>query len=142
MPDAAQADAPPIEASEAPVLTFDEGIPGFRRSRRFRLSEPQPDSAFQVLESLDEEGVALLVTEPWLFFPDYAFDLPDGDREALGLERPEDAVVRVAVTVDGEHRTARANLRAPFVLNAQTRRGRQVVLDDDQPLRAALPLDW
>lgn len=142
MPDAAHGDASTMEAHHDAVLSFDEGIPGFRESRRFRLTQPHAESAFQVLESLDEDGVALLVTEPWLFFPDYTFDLPEGDREALALERPEDAVVVCAITVDGTARTAWANLRAPFVLNAQSLRGRQVVLDDEQPLRATLPIEW
>lgn len=124
-------------------LAFDDGIPGFPRSRRFRLAQAGADRAFQLLESLDEPDVALLVVEPWLAFPDYAPDLPDADCAALELDEPEQAAVVCAVTVDGAQRRAWANLRAPFVINVTTGRGRQVVLDDDsQPLRAELSLQW
>lgn len=136
-----------VETTDAPshvegAVTFDEGIPGFPGSSRFRLVTAGDDAAFQVLESLDEEAVALLVTHPWLFFPDYAPELADSDREHLELDSPEEAALFCAVTVDGERREAWANLRAPFVVNTTTRRGRQVVLVQDAPLRAPLPISW
>lgn len=124
------------------AVAFDDGIPGFPASMRFRLVSTGDDSAFQVLESLDEDDVALLVTQPWLFFPEYAPDVPERDRERLGLSVAEDATLFCAVTVDGERRTAWVNLRAPFVVNLHSRRGRQVVLEQDEPLRAPLPITW
>lgn len=130
------------QAGPGQELAFDDGIPGFPRSRRFRLTQTGPDRAFQLLESLDEPGVSLLVVEPWLLFPDYEPDLPDADCEALGLADPGQAAVLCAVTVDGAAREAWANLRAPFVINVATHHGRQVVLDADLPLRAPMPVQW
>lgn len=124
------------------TVTFDDGIPGFPGSVHFRLVTAGDDTAFQVLESLDEDDVAMLVTQPWLFFPDYAPDVPESDRERLGLTVPEDATLFCAVTVEGDRREAWANLRAPFVVNVRSRRARQVVLEQDAPLRAPLPISW
>ncbi len=123
------------------VLTFEDGIPGFPGSRRFVLVEVAEDSVFQLLQSLDEPEVALLVTVPWLFFPDYAPELSELERASLGIERREDAIVFCAVTLDAERETVYLNLLAPFVVNAETRRGRQVILSDSSyPVRAPVKL--
>ncbi|MEX1271335.1 MAG: flagellar assembly protein FliW, partial [Acidimicrobiia bacterium] len=62
--------------TEAPVeLRFAEGIPGFPDHTRFTLVELADDGAFQLLQSLDDENVAMIVTTPWLFFPDYEMEI-------------------------------------------------------------------
>jgi flagellar assembly factor FliW len=123
--------------TEERVLTFEDGIPGFEASHRFVLVEVAEGSVFQLLQSLDEPDVALVVTVPWLFFPDYAPELSELERRSLGIERPEDAIVFCAVTLDAEHETIHLNLLAPFVVHAGTRRGRQVILvDSGYPVRA------
>lgn len=125
------------------VLRFPDGIPGFPQAQRFVLRDlsESGDGAFQLLESVDDADLAMVVTVPWLFFPDYALELDDIDRHELGLERPEDAVVFCAVTTGEDGEAVYANLLGPFVVNARTRTGRQVVLADGSlPLRARLPL--
>lgn len=131
------------ETAAEQSLYFPDGIPGFPGPRRFLLRDLSEDGngAFQLLESVDEPDVSMVVTVPWLFFPDYAPEIDEVDRTELGLTEPEDAVVFCAVTMDGEHDIVYVNLLGPFVVNGQTRTGRQVVLrDDSQPLRAPLPL--
>ena len=130
------------DATTEAVIRFDSGIPGFPGSRRFRLTATNTDSAFQMLESLDEDGVAVIVTEPWIWFGDYELDLDESDRAALELADAADAAVMCTVTVDAEAGRAWTNLRAPIVVNTVSRAARQVVLGDEQPLRAVLPLEW
>jgi flagellar assembly factor FliW len=125
------------------TLHFPDGIPGFPEAERFALTDLSEDGngAFQLLESLDEPDLSMVVTVPWLFFPDYAPEIDDVDRTELGLDKPEDAVVFCAVTMGDERDVVYVNLLGPFVVNGRTRMGRQVVLrDDSQPLRAPLPL--
>lgn len=133
-------DAP---AADEAVLYFPDGIPGFPDARRLVVSDLTEggDGAFQLLTSPDDPALSMVVTVPWLFFPDYALDLDEADRAELDLDRPEDAVVFCAVTTDADRDEAYANLLGPFVVNGRTRTGRQVVLADAaQPLRAPLPL--
>ncbi len=123
------------------VLTFEDGIPGFPGSRRFVLVEVAEDSAFQLLQSLDEPEVALVVTVPWIFFPDYAPELSELERASLGIERREDAIVFCPVTLEADRETIYLNLLAPFVVNAATRRGRQIILlESGYPVRAPVKL--
>ena len=126
---------------DLPVLTFPAGIPGFPGARRFALQQLVDDSAFQLLDSVSGDGVSMVVAQPWLFFPDYAPVIADQDQEELGLDRPEDAIVICPVSIDRDARLLYVNLRGPLVVNANTRQGRQVVLDEDLPLRAVIDLD-
>lgn len=126
---------------EENLLEFEDGIPGFPDARRFQLVELVEDGAFQLLQSVDDPDLAIVVGVPWLFFGDYAPELTDVDQAGLGIESEEDAVVFCAVTLDADRKNAHMNLLGPFVVNARTRKGRQVVLtDQDFPIRAPLQL--
>lgn len=124
---------------DAAPRQFAEGIPGFPGCRSFHLTDLASDSAFQLLECVDDPDVSIVVTVPWTFFPEYAPVVDDEAQEALGLDSPDDAVVFCPVTL-GEDDTVFVNLLGPFVVNARTRLGRQLVLDGDQPLRAPVRL--
>lgn len=126
---------------DVPILTFPAGIPGFPGSRRFTLQQLADDSAFQLLDSVSDDGVSMVVAQPWLFFPDYAPVIADQDQDELGLERPEDAVVLCPVAIDGEAKRLYVNLQGPLLVNIHTRVGRQCVLEEDLPLRAVIELD-
>lgn len=128
-------------AGEVPaVLTFRGGIPGFADAERFALQDLTDDGTFQLLACVDDPEVSLVVTSPWLFFPDYAPDLPDGELRTLGIEESSELVVFCSVRADDADEL-QLNLRAPFVAHARTHAARQLVLDDaDLPLRATVPL--
>lgn len=129
-----------METEDQPLF-FEDGIPGFPDARRFVVAELVDEGVFQLLQCVDDPALSMVVAVPWLFFPDYALELTDVDQLGLELESQEDAVVFCTVTLDGEKKTAHMNLLGPFVVNVRTRRGRQIVLtDQDYPLRAPLPL--
>lgn len=133
-----------LSPADAPVkIQFADGIPGFPDHTRFTLVELAPDGAFQLLQSLDDEQVAIIVTTPWLFFPDYEMEIPDDTQAELGLDGPDDAVVLSAVTLDASRDRFHVNLLGPFVVHRQTGHGRQLILaDSDHPVRATVDLAW
>jgi len=124
---------------DAAPLQFADGIPGFPGCRSFHLTDLGPDGAFQLLECVEDPDVSIVVTVPWTFFPEYAPVVDDEAQAALELDSPDDAVVFCPVTL-GDDDTVFVNLLGPFVVNARTRSGRQLVLDSDQPLRAPVRL--
>lgn len=132
---------PTASDADAPVLQFPDGIPGFPGARSFVLGDLTDDGVFQLLQSVDDPALSMVVSIPWLFFPDYSPELGDQDRQELELEDPEDAIVFCAVTADEDGDQLYVNLLGPFVVNAHTHRGRQVVLADQQlPVRAPVPM--
>jgi len=110
------------------LYIFAQGIPGFEDSRRFAVLRPDPESPFAYLQSADRPELVLLVANPFFFFPEYDFELPDAAVAELELASPEEAAVWVVITVPEKPEQATANLLAPIVLNARTRRGRQTIL--------------
>ena len=128
-------DGAPIDAP--PVLRFSDGIPGFAGAHAFALTDLTEDGTFQMLTSIEDPELSLVVTVPWLFFPDYELELPDNDRRSLGIESPEDVVVFCSVIAEEVSEGLILNLRAPFVANPHTLAARQVILEDEEiPLRA------
>ena len=123
------------------VIQFPGGIPGFPDHERFVLVELVPDGAFHELRCVDDPNVAMLVTVPWLFFPDYAPVLSDDEQTELGIETASDATVFCAVSIDEEAESIHINLLGPFVVNQETRVGRQLVLaGSEYPPRATVQL--
>lgn len=123
-----------IEAAEGEVLHFEDGVLGFPDTTSF-LRVPIVDAdGWLWLQSTTDPELAFLAISAFLFFPDYDFDLPDGDAEAIGLADSADADVLALVTVrrsdEGDVESITANLLGPVVVNIRTRQGRQVVLSD------------
>ncbi len=122
------------------VLRFPDGIPGFPQAHRFVLGDLTDDGTFQLLQCVDDPDLSMVVSAPWLFFPDYSPEIPEQDRLDLELEEADDAVVFCSVTADEEDEQLYVNLLGPFIVNVQTLVGRQVVLRDRSlPVRAAVP---
>ena len=110
------------------VLTFPDGLIGFRDARRFALLDsPRSESPFRCLVCVDFPEVGFVVCDPTRLWPAYAAELPPADGG-----RDEDRAVLAIVTVPPDAREMTANLLAPLFLDCTTRTGRQVVLDGDR----------
>jgi len=131
------------DVEELPELHFVRPLPGFGDLRRFVLVQLSgtegADSVLFELRSLEEPAVRFVAAVPTAFFPDYAFDLGEDDCADLGLSDESDALVLVLLTMGGDAAATTANLLAPVVVNARTRKAAQVILSgSDWPVRAAV----
>ena len=128
-----------IEVPAAEAVLFDDGLLGFPDAQRFALISVDDNTDLFWLQSIDDGTLAFLTTSPWVSFPEYEPDIPDSDREALGLDVPDDASVLCLLTVDRDRALVTANLLGPVVINLKSRRARQVVLHDQPwPIDARL----
>ena len=128
-----------IEVEDSALIEFPAGLIGLPGTR-WALIAAGPDSPFQWLHSLEDEDLALPVTSPWTFFPDYAVELSDADTERVGGEDPDAVEVLVTVRASAELSEFSANLRAPIVIHEG--RGFQVINEAaDAPMRAPLGLE-
>lgn len=143
-PTTARVDSATVTGVEdVPELAFVRPLPGFGELRRFVLVEVSgADGGEPVLfelRSLEEPAVRFLAAVPTAFFPEYAFELDEGECADLGLRDESDALVLVLLTVGREPASTTANLLAPVVVNARTRAAAQVILSGtDWPVRAAV----
>jgi flagellar assembly factor FliW len=104
-----------LEIEPEAVLSFPRGLIGLGGSR-YALLSTDPGSPFSWLHSVEDPDLALPVTRPWEFFPNYEVVLGDTEAAALGLA--VDAAADVWVTVRATERVEdfTVNLRAPIVV--------------------------
>lgn len=129
-------------AADVPELVFASGLPGFPGQRRFALVRWGAfEGPYSLMVDLDDDATRFLVMPPYIFFPDYVVDLDDAIAAKISLERPEDCLLLVIVTLGQRPDDATANLLGPVVINLQNRQGVQAVLAESGhstrvPLRA------
>jgi len=110
-------------------ITFAAGLPGFPHVHVFQLKPWGPaGSPYLILISVDDRDVGFVVVPPWVFYPDYEFDLDDSTAERLGLVAADDAIVLAVVTLRDRPHEATLNLLGPIVVNRHTHEAAQVVL--------------
>jgi flagellar assembly factor FliW len=125
-----------ITIPEDTVIDFPSGLIGLD-SRRFTLLARSEESVFSWLHSLDDPTLALPVTNPWRFFPDFAVELGDEEAARLGISGPGDAAIYVTVRAAAALNDFTANLRAPILVVGTT--GHQVINQvRETPVRAPL----
>ncbi|WP_167747009.1 flagellar assembly protein FliW [Cohnella luojiensis] len=117
-----------LEVREEDVVQFSAGIPGFEQSHQFVLIANEDHSPLAYLQSVDDGELAFIVVDPFEFFPNYEFELPELAMKELQMESADQIIVRTIVSVTGELEHATANLVAPIVMNKSSRSGKQVVL--------------
>jgi len=122
-----------VEIAADAVIEFPSGLIGLGGSR-YALVSADTDGAFHWLHSLEDASLALPVTNPWLFFDEYAVELSDDDTERVGSQNPD---VWVTVRAGSSPSDFSANLRAPILV--ADGRGHQVINEaSDAPVRAPL----
>jgi flagellar assembly factor FliW len=111
-------------------LTFPAGLPGFPDAHRFQLSTwGGSDSPFSMMTSVDDPDTGFIVVEPFVFYPDYEFELDSSTSQRLALSEPGDTLVMCVVTLGETPQDATVNLLGPIVVNRYTREACQAVLD-------------
>ena len=119
-----------VEIAEDKVVHFADGIPAFDDEHEFVIVPYDEESPYVFLQSLTTPDLAFLMTVPFIFFPEYEFELDDENQDKLELTRKEDMLIYTLITVNGgKVQDMTANLMAPVVLNTANMQARQIVLD-------------
>lgn len=119
-----------IEVDEGKIVRFEAGIPAFEDEHEFVLIPYDEESPYLFLQSVATPELAFLMTNPFLFFPDYAFELDDASQNALGIKEQDDLELYVLLTLpNGSVPDMTANLMAPVVIGNKAMRGKQIVLE-------------
>lgn len=123
-----------VEIDDSKVINFENGIFGFEDQKQFAvLYEGEAgDNPFCWLQSVQEPYVCLPMIDPLIWFPEYQPEL--ADEEILKLGELDSEVISVyTVTVVPENiEEMTTNLRAPIVINLATKKGAQIVTDEEQ----------
>jgi flagellar assembly factor FliW len=125
-----------LEVPAEALIDFPDGMIGVG-GNRFALLSREESGAFKWLQDTSQEDLALPVTDPFSFFPDYEVVLSDAEAERIGITDPGDAEVLVVVRAAEDPGQISANLLAPILVAAGV--GHQVMNEASwAPLREPL----
>jgi len=122
-----------VELDDSKVIFFDNGILGFEDCKRYAILYDEKDGKrpeISWLQSLDEPALALPVISPFIVKPDYNPLIEDELIKHLGDLSDDNIIVLVSVTVPDDVEKISANLKAPFVINADLNRGAQIIVEN------------
>jgi flagellar assembly factor FliW len=121
-----------LEVQENELFKIPEGILGFETLKNFFFIDPNDQTLILWLQSKEEAALAFPVIEPKIFNPDYTLKLLPSELESLELKDLSDASVYCILTIPKQVTEMSANLKAPLIINNKTKKGRQIVLQDNK----------
>lgn len=127
-----------IEIQDEKIIQIDQGMIGFPELKHFTLifdSDREEKSVIMWLQSMDDGDIAMPVVVPAELLPDYNPTVDNELLENLGTLTPENTYVLVTVTVPKDIEDISVNLKAPIVINTDTNKGCQLIVEDDYAVR-------
>lgn len=121
-----------IEYTQKDIITFNKGIPGFNELKKFILLDLQEYEPFKLLQSLENDEIALIVTSPYEFFKDYEIKLNDETISNLKIDSPEQVMILTTVTLNSDVKKITTNLQGPIIINTSNNLGEQIILDNSK----------
>ena len=119
-----------IEVDEKKIVHFQNGIPAFEDEHEFIILPYEEDSPYYFMQSVNSPDLAFLLTIPFLFFPEYSFEIDDATIKELEIKNYDNVFYYSMITIpNGSIRYMTANLLAPVVLNSENMQAKQVVLE-------------
>lgn len=123
-----------LEDEEGIRLTtyqFDNGIPGFEHLQQFTLSEVEGELPVRLMQSVEDGNITFLIANPFFFYSEYEWDLPESVIQELSLAGEKDVEIWSIITLNQDPLKSTINLLAPIVLNKSTNRGKQHIIHDN-----------
>jgi flagellar assembly factor FliW len=136
-----------LEIADDDLVVFEDGLPGFRGRRTMVLlgggelpGSTQTGDHHSVfwLQDVADPDLAFMTIVPWAAYPDYDIDIDPTEVDGAPVD---DLCVLTIVTVRREDGGVQltSNLLAPVVIDTASKKGRQVILQNqDWPVQAPL----
>ncbi len=120
-----------IEIEEEKIITMPLGLLGFPENKRFVIFQHKENSPFFWYQSLDDPSLAVVITNPLLFKPDYQVS-PESVLREMKWSDESNLDVFVIVTIPrGRPQDMTANLIGPILVNLNTKEAVQMIITDD-----------
>lgn len=116
------------------IIEFTGGIIGFPDLTKFALiydEEKGVSAGIRWLQSMQEPNFAMPVMDPLAVHPEYNPEVEDELLKDLGEINEENLLVLVTVTVPADVTKMSVNLRGPIIINSDTRKACQVIVDGE-----------
>jgi flagellar assembly factor FliW len=128
-----------IEIEDDKIITMAKGMIGFPNLNHFALihdeEKERKDSSIMWLQSLDDTDIVFPVMMPHAIKEDYAPNVNQEIVAPLGELHEDNTYLLVTVTVPKKVEDFSVNLKAPIVINMDNRKGVQLIVEDDYPVK-------
>ena len=122
-----------IEIEEEKILNFVDGIPGLNNLTEYVIIDNEDaDIPFKWLQSVEDEDVTFVILNPFIFKPDYDFEINESTIAKLEIEDEKDIIVYSIVVVPEDITKMTTNLAAPIIINSTNKKAKQVILEGDK----------
>lgn len=123
-----------IEVAEERIIEFTSGMMGFEEYKRFTLIfDSEKKGNIMWLQSMEEPELAFPVMDPMKLLAEYNPVVEDEWLAPLGeVTGEEDYYLLTVLTVPSDLTKMTANLRAPVVINMNTRKACQLIVNNEE----------
>lgn len=122
-----------IDIPEEKIITFEQGVLGFEECRKFTIifdTSRETESSISWLQCMDEPELAFPMINPFYVMEDYNPVVETEWLEPLGGVTEENIVIFVFVNIKSDITKLTANLKAPVIINSDTRKGAQLIVEN------------
>lgn len=120
-----------IDIDESKIIQFDKGLLGFQEDKEFVLLDIEGNPHFHLLQSISDKGLSFVVTNPYLIYKNYEFDLDETTVDQLKINEPTDIIVLAILTLHTPFEASTINLKAPIIVNAKKNIGTQIIVNEE-----------
>lgn len=118
-----------IEIEEKRIFNFVMPIIGFDMLHKFIILDPNKDTLFKWLQSIEDPALAFPIISVSALNLDYTIDLPDNIVETLDIKNVESLLVMNITSIPQDNpKGTTINLLAPLIFNLDNQNAAQVVL--------------
>jgi flagellar assembly factor FliW len=111
-------------------INLESGLIGLPSLKRWTLLESDTDLPLMWLQSLDNEGFRLPVSDPALFCDSFKPNVPGNALKYFTDE--SDIVVLIVTTIPADGGIITGNLAAPLIISASRKTGAQIIQEDSK----------
>lgn len=125
-----------IEVAEDKIISFKKGLMGFEENTSYALlydSERKNGKGIMWLQSMEDANLAFPVIDPLSILPEYGPIVEDELLADIGENNSDSELLILCVlTVPADLTRMTANTKAPLVINTITRKGCQIIVNNEE----------
>ena len=117
--------------SEEEAILFPNGLFGFENNKKYVVIRFENDNdSLLCLQNLEDESLAFIIINPFAFISDYSPTMSNFDLSDIEAN-PETPLIFYNICVIRENiLESTVNLKCPLAVNPETRKAKQIILDD------------
>ena len=121
----------PLEINEENIINFEYGIPGFEELKQFTIIDIEEYNPFLLLHSIEDHNIAMIVLNAGILDLEEDLKIPENKLKELNKNEESEVGVFLILKVIDDDKKMTANTKAPVVISFKNRKGRQIILDNE-----------